>query len=52
MDTTGAGDAFTAAWLAARRAGEGAEAALRAACALAATVVTRPGAWPGRDRVS
>ena len=46
VDTTGAGDAFTAAWLAARRDRVGAEAALRAACALAATVVTRPGARP------
>jgi len=46
VDHTGAGDAFTAAWLAARRAGQVPEAALRAACALAARVVTRPGARP------
>jgi sugar/nucleoside kinase (ribokinase family) len=46
VDQTGAGDAFTAAWLAARRAGAAPEAALRAACALAARVVTRPGARP------
>ncbi len=46
IDHTGAGDAFTAAWLAARRAGQVPEAALRAACALAARVVTRPGARP------
>jgi sugar/nucleoside kinase (ribokinase family) len=46
VDHTGAGDAFTAAWLAARRAGRTPEAALRAACALAARVVTRPGARP------
>lgn len=47
IDHTGAGDAFTAAWLAARRGGQVPEAALRAACALAARVVTRPGARPG-----
>ena len=46
IDHTGAGDAFTAAWLAARRGGQVPEAALRAACALAARVVTRPGARP------
>lgn len=46
VDHTGAGDAFTAAWLAARRAGRTPEPALRAACALAAGVVTRPGARP------
>jgi sugar/nucleoside kinase (ribokinase family) len=46
VDQTGAGDAFTAAWLAARRAGEAPVAALGAACALAARVVTRPGARP------
>jgi sugar/nucleoside kinase (ribokinase family) len=46
IDHTGAGDAFTAAWLAARRNGQVPEAALRAACALAAQVVTRPGARP------
>ncbi len=46
VDTTGAGDAFAAAWLAARRRGTGAEAALAAACALAAEVTARPGARP------
>ncbi len=46
VDTTGAGDAFTAAWLAARRAEEGPREALAAACVLAAGVVTRPGARP------
>ncbi len=48
VDHTGAGDAFTAAWLAARRAGRVPEDALRAACALAARVVTREGARPDR----
>jgi sugar/nucleoside kinase (ribokinase family) len=52
IDHTGAGDAFTAAWLAARRAGRVPEAALRAACALAARVVTRPGARPDVSRAS
>ena len=46
IDHTGAGDAFTAAWLAARRGGQVPESALRAACALAARVVTRAGARP------
>ncbi len=46
IDHTGAGDAFTAAWLAERRTGRAPEEALRAACALAARVVTRPGARP------
>jgi ribokinase len=46
IDTTGAGDAFAAAWLAARRAGEEPAAALASACALAAEVVTRSGARP------
>lgn len=46
VDHTGAGDAFTAAWLAARRAGRMPDAALAAACALAARVVTRQGARP------
>ena len=44
VDQTGAGDAFAAAWIAARRGGAGARDALDAACALAAEVVTRPGA--------
>jgi ribokinase len=46
VDSTGAGDAFAAAWLARRRAGDEPSAALAAACALAARVVTRPGARP------
>jgi ribokinase len=46
VDATGAGDAFAAAWIAARRAGAEPAAALAAACALAAEVVTRPGARP------
>ncbi len=46
LDSTGAGDAFAAAWLAARREGRGPRAALEAACALAARVVARPGARP------
>jgi ribokinase len=47
VDTTGAGDAFAAGWLAARRAGDEPAAALARACALAATAVTRRGARPG-----
>ncbi len=46
LDTTGAGDAFMAGLLAARRAGEPPARALGRACALAATVVTRAGARP------
>jgi ribokinase len=46
VDTTGAGDAFAAAWLAVRRAGADPQAALAAACRAAASVVTRPGARP------
>lgn len=46
VDTTGAGDAFAAAWLATRRAGADPEAALASACRAAASVVTRPGARP------
>jgi sugar/nucleoside kinase (ribokinase family) len=46
VDSTGAGDAFAAAWLARRREGEEPAAALAAACTLAAEVVTRPGARP------
>ena len=46
VDSTGAGDAFAAAWLARRREGDEPEAALAAACAVAARVVTRPGARP------
>jgi sugar/nucleoside kinase (ribokinase family) len=47
VDSTGAGDAFAAAWLAARRTGEHPEAALRQATEAAALVVTRVGARPG-----
>ncbi len=46
VDATGAGDAFAAAWIASRRAGAAPEEGLAAACALAADVVTRPGARP------
>jgi sugar/nucleoside kinase (ribokinase family) len=45
-DTTGAGDAFAAGWLAARRGGAGPQAALAAACGLGARAVARPGARP------
>jgi ribokinase len=44
LDTTGAGDAFTAGFLAAR--GAGAREALAAGCALAARAVSAPGARP------
>ena len=43
-DSTGAGDAFAAGLLAARRRGAGPEKALAAGCALAAEAVARPGA--------
>ena len=46
VDSTGAGDAFTAGWLAARRAGLEPAAALRAGCAAGAAAVARPGARP------
>jgi ribokinase len=46
VDTTGAGDAFAAGWIAARRAGDGIEAALAAAVAAGATAVSREGARP------
>ena len=47
VDTTGAGDAFAAGWLAARREGRGAaRPPWPRACAVAATAVTRRGARP------
>jgi ribokinase len=46
VDTTGAGDAFAAGWIAARRAGAGVPAALAAACALGTRAVGRAGARP------
>jgi ribokinase len=46
VDTTGAGDAFAAAWLAARRHGDAPATALTAAARAAAVVVTRFGARP------
>jgi sugar/nucleoside kinase (ribokinase family) len=46
VDTTGAGDAFAAGWLAARRGGADARAALEAACATGARAVQRAGARP------
>jgi sugar/nucleoside kinase (ribokinase family) len=46
VDSTGAGDAFAAALLAARHAGEPPRAALERACTLAARVVTQAGARP------
>jgi sugar/nucleoside kinase (ribokinase family) len=46
VDTTGAGDAFAAGWLAARRAGAEPPEALTAACALGSRAVTHAGARP------
>lgn len=46
VDTTGAGDAFAAAWLAARSRGEQPDSALRMSTRAAASVVTRVGARP------
>jgi sugar/nucleoside kinase (ribokinase family) len=46
LDTTGAGDAFAAAWLATRGEGEQPQAALRTSTRAAASVVTRFGARP------
>lgn len=49
LDSTGAGDAFTAGWLGARLAGTGVKDALAAATALAAVAVATEGARPPRD---
>jgi sugar/nucleoside kinase (ribokinase family) len=46
VDVTGAGDAFAAAYLAARAAGADPVEAARAGTRLAAAAVTTPGAWP------
>jgi sugar/nucleoside kinase (ribokinase family) len=46
VDTTGAGDAFAAGWLAARRAGAEPQEALSVACALGSRAVSRAGARP------
>jgi sugar/nucleoside kinase (ribokinase family) len=46
VDTTGAGDAFAAAYLAARLDGQPTEAALEQGCRTAASVVTRAGTRP------
>jgi sugar/nucleoside kinase (ribokinase family) len=46
VDSTGAGDAFAAGWLAARRAGADPQTALSAACALGSRAVSRAGARP------
>jgi sugar/nucleoside kinase (ribokinase family) len=48
VDTTGAGDAFAAAYLAATVEGQDVRARLEQACRIAASVVTRVGPRPGR----
>jgi len=50
VDTSGAGDAFNGAYLAARLKGASAVEAARAGLALAARVVSLPGALPGGER--
>jgi 2-dehydro-3-deoxygluconokinase len=49
VDTTGAGDAFNAAYLSARLAGHGPEAAARAAHVLAGVVILQKGAIIPRE---
>ena len=46
VDTTGAGDAFAAGWIAAIRRGDEPQAALADAVRAGATAVTHPGARP------
>lgn len=46
VDSTGAGDAFAAGWIAARRRGDEVEGALNGAVAAGATAVSRAGARP------
>ncbi|MEO3846766.1 PfkB family carbohydrate kinase [Streptomyces sp. B8F3] len=48
LDTTGAGDAFTGAYLAAVQSGSTPRAAAAAGCATAATAVRTPGGRPGQ----
>ncbi|MEO3842937.1 PfkB family carbohydrate kinase [Streptomyces sp. B22F1] len=48
LDTTGAGDAFTGAYLAAAQSGGDPRAAAAAGCATAATAVRTPGGRPGQ----
>jgi sugar/nucleoside kinase (ribokinase family) len=47
VDSTGAGDAFAAGWIAARRAGAGPTEALTAGCVNGARAVGRRGGRPG-----